>query len=333
MDWSKGYSASYYGTFVDAYTWRDLTRFEITGGSISASDSQLINSADVNVVNYDNGERWIRVWLDAKQGESITHVPMFTGLATSPKRDINGVISSSTLECYSVLKPAADILLQRGWYVPAGYKSGDMIKQLLSVIPAPFKEEGVSPYIKQTIVAEDGETNLSMVTKILNVIGWRLKIDGYGNVTLAEFAAESSVRYDELWNDSVEPVLTVENDWFSCPNVFRAVADDVSAVARDDSPYSPLSTVNRGREVWEEETNCSLAETETIAEYADRMLKQAQKSSVKITYDRRYNPYITVGDLITLNYPKQKIQGMYRITSQSIQLSHGAKTSEEVVEA
>ena len=34
MDWSKGYSASYYAARVDPVTWRDVERFEITGGSI-----------------------------------------------------------------------------------------------------------------------------------------------------------------------------------------------------------------------------------------------------------------------------------------------------------
>ena len=331
MNWAKGFSASYYASFIDVHTWRDVSRFEITDGTINVSDSQLVNSADITAINYTGSENWIRVWLDAKQGDDSEHVPVFTGLATSPSQEINGVLTTNKLECYSVLKPAADILLQRGWYAPAGFNGGEMIANLLGCIPAPVYIAQNAPVLTQSIIAEDGETNLSMVHKILVAINWRIRIDGYGNVQILPKALNASVRYSADNNDVIEPHLIVDSDWFNCPNVFRAVADDVSAVARDDSPDSEFSTIRRGREIWQEEINCDLADMESIADYAYRMLKENQQKAVTIQYDRRYNPDITVGDIVSLHYPKQGIEGDYRITSQTIGLSYGAKTSDEVI--
>ena len=331
MNWNKGFSTSYYATFVDVNTWKDTERFEIISGTIAKSDSNLIESADIETRNYgENTEKWIRVWLDAKQADSSEHVPLFTGLACSPSVSINGTIFSNRLECYSVLKPASDILLPRGWYAQQGVSGSHLVKKLLSVIPAPVVEIDNAPALTQSIIAEDGESNLTMAIKILNAINWRFMINGNGIVFITPKPTTVTAYYDSANNDGIEPTLEVQFDWYDCPNVFRAISDDMSAVARDDSPASKLSTVNRGREVWKEETSCDLSETETIGAYALRRLKEEQQKSTTISYSRRFNPDITIGDKVNLSYPAQGIIGAYTVMSQTIELTHGAKTAEEV---
>lgn len=332
MDWNSGYSASYYAAFIDPHTWRDLDRFEITGGSIKRSDDDLRCSASFDCPDYERGtERWIRLYLDARQGSGSTRVALFTGLATSPSIKFSGRMRDNTIECYSVLKPAEDVLLDRGWYAPAGVSGSALIRQLLSVIPAPIEEADGAPTLTEAIIAEDGESRLTMASKVLKAIGWRLRVDGDGTVRIIPTATEPSAVYDPLENDAVEPDVEVEQDWYECPNVFRAVADDVSAVVRDDSLKSPLSTISRGREVWLEETDCDLNDGESVAEYALRRLKEEQKVATAVKYVRRFNPDVMTGDLVRLHYPEQGIDGIYEVTSQSIELGHGARTSEEVV--
>ena len=104
----------------------------------------------------------------------------------------------------------------------------------------------------------------------------------------------------------------------------------MTAVARDDSEVSALSTVVRGREVWMEETNCDMNDGESIEEYALRRLKEEQARSTAISYSRRFLPDIGPGDLIKLNYPAQSLQGVYKISEQTIELGYGAKMTEEV---
>ena len=331
MDWNNGYSASYYAYFLDPGSFRETTRLEITGGSITRTDEGLRDSADIDCVSYEMGrERYIRIYLDASQAGAAYHVPLFTGLATSPSRDIDGFYETNSLSCYSVLKAADDILLQRGYYVPAGSKGDVVIKELLSVIPAPVTTEGVAPTLQTSIIAEDGETRRSMTDKVLAAINWRMRIKGDGTVELSEKPKEAVAKFDPIEQDVLEPSIKVEYDWYACPNVLRAIQDDLSAVARDDSPESSLSTVSRGREVWAEETSCELSSGESISEYAVRRLKELQQVQLTASYDRRFHPDVLVGDLIQLHFPAQGLDGVFRVTSQKIELSHGARTSEEI---
>ena len=110
MNWKNGFSASYYAYFLDPASWRETGRLEITGGTIKRTDESLRDSADISCVSYEQGkERYIRIYLDARQHGGAAHIPLFTGLATSPSRDIDGFFETNALECYSVLKAADDV--------------------------------------------------------------------------------------------------------------------------------------------------------------------------------------------------------------------------------
>lgn len=332
MDWRRGFSSKYYVSILDRDTWRDLRQIEITGGTIKKEDSDLRESADVDCVNYeDTSEQIIRVWLDARQNGDSIHTPLFTGIATSPERNIEGHRTTNTLQCYSILKIAQDMLLPRGWYAPVGISGGELIRDLLNVIPIDISISENSPGLKSAIIAEDNENRLSMTDKILNAINWRMKIDGYGNIRVEPHNSEPIATFDSLSNDVIEPSLSIKYDWYGVPNVYRAVLDDSYAVARDDNPNSPLSTVSRGREIWLEDPSVYLQEKETLAEYAERMLKKSQQVGTSISYTRRFNPDVYVSDVVRLGYSAQKISGIYRVTSQSITLGYNAKTSEEVI--
>ena len=331
MDWSKGFRAQYYACFVDPVTWRDVDRFEITDGTVKRSLTGLRQSADIACRNYNQTtERLIRIWLDARQSGSSAHVPLFTGLATAPQKDINGNIIATPLTCYSVLKYAQDILLPLGWYAPIGISGAQLVKQLLSIdTPLKVSVIGDSPQLSQYIIAEDNENRLTMSEKILAAINWRLRLKGDGEIEICAPASTVLARFDPLSNDCLEPQLKAVNDWYSCPNVFRAIMGDMSAVARDDSKLSPLSTVNRGREVWAEERDCDLNKNESLAQFARRRLKEEQRYYLSAEYNRRFHPDVLTSDLIELNYPVQGITGTFYVSSQSITIGYGARTAEE----
>ena len=332
MDWSKGFSASYFASVVDSQTWRDIDRFEITSGSVKKTYSGLRVSADIETVNLDvSRELWVRVWAQIKQNDTSVREPVFTGLATAPKTDMDGKRIEKTLECYSVLKPAKDVNLDRGWYTPMGVSGAQIVKDLLSVSPAPIEVEDNSPQLSQYIIAEANENRLSMAEKILSAINWRLRIKGDGTIQVCSPASNYSQTFDALNNDCVEPQLKLADDWYSCPNVFRATVGEDSAVAIDDSADSILSTTVRGREVWAEENDCDLSDSESLQAYAERRLKELQRHAMSLSYDRRYFPDIMPTDLIQLHYPAQGIQGLFYVIGQTITLGHGMRTSEEVL--
>lgn len=332
MEWNYGFSAKYYVAIVDPATWKDIDRVEITGGKISRSTDTLRESADLDCVAYDrSSEQWIRIYLNAKQEGSSERVALFTGLATSPGRDIDGFRESNQVQCYSVLKPAQDILLQRGWYAPAGVDGTELIKRLLGVLPAPIEFGEGSPALQQSIIAEKKESNLSMALKILEAINWKLRIRGDGSILIQQQSDDEIAFFSALENDSIEPKINVKRDWYKCPNVFRAIADNNDEVVTDDDPDSLLSTVSRGREIWLEEDNCDLNDGETLRGYASRRLKEEQIVAATVSYDRRYDPDIYVDDVVRLHYPAQNIDGLFRVMKQDIDLTFGAQTSEEVL--
>ena len=331
MDWSKGYTSEFYAYIIDPNTWRETERLQITGGNVNKGIEGLRESADIDCPNYDPGiEKWIRVYMDTKQAGASAHVPIFTGLATSPEQEWTGRIREGSLECYSVLKPADDILLERGYYTPAGINGAQVISELLGVCPAPIEINEESPAMQDALIAEDGETALSMAEKILAAINWRIRIHGDGTIELAPEDREPRARYSPIDNDVIEPSIKTARDLYGCPNVLRVISGDLTAIARDDDPNSALSTIGRGREVWAEETDVALSTGESVSEYALRRLPELQQVATTASYKRRFDPAVIAGDRIRLSYPEQGLQGVFRTTSQKIELEYCANTDEEV---
>lgn len=329
MLWQNGYTATYYAEILDAGSWRGIQRLDVFGGKVSRLNDGLRESADLDC-REPIGEKYIRVWMDTRQNGDSAHIAIFTGLTSQPETEWEGYVPTRRLACYSVLKAADDIDLIRGWYAPAEINAGTVIKRLLETTPAPVQIVGDMPNLKTSIVAEAGETCVTMTDKILTAVGWRMRILGDGTIQIFEPSTNPVQTFNVTDNDSVEPKIKVKDDWFSCPNVYQAISDDLSATVRDDNPSSFLSTVNRGREIWLTEDDVDLGDNESIGQYAFRRLKEEQSHAFSVEYDRRYDPSILVGDAIALNYPALGIVGSFRVESQSIQLGHNATTSEEV---
>ena len=339
MDWNAGYTVKYYLTVVDINTWKDISTIQFTDGSIKREYSGLMQSADFTCPRYtETKEQLVRVWLDTYQNGGSSHTPLFTGYASSPSRDIEGRLETRKLQCYSVLKPAQDILLERGWYAPVGIDGTLLIKDLLRVTKTPVdistkvdEKDKKKCILTLPIVAESGETNLSMVEKILSTINWRMKVNGFGEISIEPYSDVHIATFDATSNDIIEPSLSINNDWYECPNVLRVVVDDKAFIARDDDEDSIMSTISRGREIWAEENSPSLNDGEGGQEYAERRLKELQRVATTVSYDRRFVPDVYPTDVVYLNYPSHSLVGKYFVASQSITLGVMAKTSEEVI--
>lgn len=337
MDWSRGFTSSFYATFIDPDSWGDRERFEITGGSVRKSDDSLKQSASINCVNYQNfDEQWIRIWMDCSQEGGGAHEPIFTGLAMNPSKNFHGRYETNSLTCYSVLKPVDDVLLPKGWYIYEGADVKENILDLLKPTKAPIIFDEEPTWLTQTLIAEQGETNLSMVEWILTVIGWRMMPDGYGRIHISPQDIDDNgdvvkiaSSFHTTDNDILEMDLSVENDWFGSPNVFRAISGDVMAIAKDEDESSPYSIPSRGREIWMEESDCVLDSEDTLADYAARRLREEQSCTYKISYTRRYEPDVNVYDVVQIHYPEIAVDGLFLITSQTIELGKSAVTSEE----
>ena len=326
MNWNNGFKAGYHACLVDPVTWKDGEQFGITDGSINRTDSGLKESADLTAIEYPYGmDKWIRIYLDAEQNGDSEHIPLFTGLTSTPEEEINGAIHSMKIQCYSVLKPAQDTMLPIGWYAEKGFICTEIIDSLLSVCPAPVIIESGSPRLAEHYIAEQDESNLTMIYKLLDAIGWRMVIEGDGTIHIEPQASEPTIALSAGSYGLIKPKVNRKHDAFDCPNVFRAVSESLAAIAYDDE-----SIETRGREVWAQETGCATTDGETLMLYAKRKLKELQKYAVDISYDRTFEPNLNVTDKVELRYPASGIEGIYTVTSQKISLDHCGTTAEEV---
>lgn len=331
INYGNGISATYYAARVNPQTWADAGEISIISGSITKkAGSDLVQSADITVSEDIGTEAWIRVYMIAEQGGAKERVPLFTGIVSSPSRNIKGAQETRKLDCYSVLKVAADILLPIGWFAPARTNGGELIRILLADLPCPVEVDEGAPNILSSFVAGNNDSKLSVAQEIAEAINWQIKVRGDGSVRICPKPLTISGTFDNIENDIIETSVTDNRDIFSVPNVLRVTLGGSAATARDDDPDSIYSTVNRGREIWAQE-DAKLAAGESLGEFAVRRLKELQNPSRKLDYTRRFQPDVDVNDLVSIVYPKQSIGDVFRITSQTITLSHGAKVKEEVI--
>lgn len=331
VDFSNGFSATYYAARVNPQTWADAGEINIIAGSIAKNaDSDLVESADITIDEEIGTEEWIRVYMIAEQGGALERVPLFTGIVSSPTRNIDGNTEERKLDCYSVLKVAADVLLPMGWFAPARTNGGELIRMLLEDLPGPVELDEGSPVILSSFVAGSKDTKLSIAQEIAKAINWQIKVNGDGSVRICPKPLTISGTFDNIENDIIETSVTDDQDIFSVPNILRVTLNGSAATARDDDPDSIYSTVNRGREIWQQE-DAKLAAGESLGEYAARRLKELQNPSRKLDYTRRFQPDVDVNDLVSIIYPKQSIGDVFRVKSQTITLSYGAKVKEEVI--
>lgn len=331
MDWSKGYSAKYIVTKVDKGTWGDSGEIEITDGTIDRdATTSLLESASLKVTE-TVGEEWIRVYLIAKQDGETVREALFTGLSTTPSRSIIGRREENTLECYSVLKVADDILLPLGYYAAAGATGGQLIQRLLVDLPCKVTVRSGSPILVNNLVAGSNESKLSMARKIADAIDWQIRIDGKGNVFVEPKPKDIVANFNSLSFDILEPEVTDSQDLFSIPNVVRITMSGKTALAENDDEESAYSISGRGREIWKSESVSSLSDSESLAAYAMRRLKELQSPARTLSYKRRFHPNAVPNSLVSIIYPEQSISGTFRIESQSITLGANAQTQEDAI--
>lgn len=331
MNWNKGFSALYELKKVDPVSWLDAGSFDFISGTVTRNNEGMMQSADLKMTE-NPGECWVRIYLKANQEGGGARVALFTGLTSTPTRNLDGIRVTYPVEVYSVLKPAADVLVPKGFYAPAGADGAQLVRELLSVGAAPVEVEEDSPTLVDAIVAEDKDSRLDLAWMILNAIGWRMRITGDGVVHVCSAAGETSAVFDAMENDVVERNIADSQDWFSVPNCIRVISGDKSTEYKDAEAVEERR-LNRGGsgEIWLSDTSPTLGSNESIAEYAMRQLDEAQAPSRTVSYTRRFQPDVYPTDLVQIRLPGVDIDGTFKVTNQNIELGYGARTSEDAV--
>lgn len=330
MDWRQGYTSTFRLYSVNQSTWGDGDEIE---GLVSASitkdnDSSLIEDANITVDGQPL-KGYVRLVLEARNNAGLARENLGTFLVTSPKKSINGRLTTIDLECYSVLKPASDKILPPGWYFPEG---GDPIAGasdlLAGVLTCPVEPAESTIRTDEPKVAESNETILSFAAYLLEDTGWYISIDGRGCVTIKEKTNEVAVVFDTEENDILMPDLTDESDIFDIPNVLRVTdSNGKYETIYNHDEQSATSVEALGWEKWSTE-QLSLDFGETLLGKGAERMEELSKSTRKISYSREFDPDVKVNDVALFLLPQQGIVGSFRIISQSLDIGKGVKVSE-----
>lgn len=328
IDFTDSYSASYRLSNVDTRTWADTGAVDnvnsVTVERDCTGDCPLLETCSASVDGpLDSG--WYRLWADVEQARGSGSVALGTFLCEGVGADIEGTLVRTRVNGWSVLKPCSDVALPRGWYAAGGDNGAELVRRLVSgTTPAPVSVVGAGFVLNAPIVAEGGETCLSMAWAILDAGGWCMQVDGMGMVTIMERPVDAEVALGDGLHTPLLPEMTDDVDMSGVPNVYIAVDDDGSeGTAVNDDPDSSVSTVRRGRRVERVDTSPTPVGGETLDAYAARMLAEASMVTRSITYSREYIEGVNLYDVARIELPEQGIEGDFRIVGQSLDLESG----------
>ena len=343
-DWSASMQQTYEYYIVDPGTWRDVKLLDtVTSCSISRdSDTETLGSATIDIVG-SIGEAYIRVYLITIQNGVRERHPLGTFLVQTPSSNFDGRISKVSMDAYTPL------LELKESPPPLGY-SRFKGENIMDIAYALCREHARAPVVKPTcdsqlftdFVAEASDTWLSYVIDLISNAKYTFDLDEMGRILFSPKQDTASLQpvwtYDDGNSSILYPEVTMNRDLYGIPNVVEVVYSKggeyyYSRVVNDD-PNSPISTVNRGREIIYRETDPALIGDPTenqIDEYANQLLRELSALEYTITYSHGYCP-VKVGDCVRLNYARAGLTNVKaKVVSQTIKCTPGCPVTEKAV--
>ena len=333
IDWERGYSGTFRVFEVDPKTWAERAEVEqVSGGGMECTGSGLLQSGSLDVtegLGAGFSERYLRIRLDAEQGDASERVDVATMLFAGTGGEDDGGASLQELEGRSVLYPASTRKvhdLGNDPYAPAGADGAAFAAQLIAkCCHAPVHVE-CSFALGTDIVFDLDDSYLDAAQAVLGAGNCMLRIDGRGEVHAIAVPTEEAAT---ITARALMPGATRSLDYGKIPNRYYAVSGSTTAVAVNDDPGSPTSTVSRGYYVDARDESPKPLAGETLAEYARRKLSEASVAEESRSYEREYRPGLFVGDLAEIDAPQGGFHGGMRIKRQSLKFGHGITVSEE----
>lgn len=341
IDWTKSMKQTYEFYTVDPNTWKDDVRiYNITSCTINRDESnQTLGSATFEC-NEPLGECYIRVYLIADQNGVKEKVPLGTFLAQTPSTSFDGKVGTYSLDAYTPL-----IELKED-SPPIGYSllKDQLIMEVASNLcrenmraPVVFTKSTDTLY--SDFVSNTDDTWITFLTDLIYNAKYKFSLDELGRVMFEPIQDSAALQPVHTYNDDnssiLLPKITNKRDLYGIPNVVEVVysTDSENLFSRivNDDPTSPISTVNRGREILYRDTKPSVSgkpDQAYIDNYAVQLLRSLSTLEYTITYSHGYCP-VRVGDCVMLNYERSGLRNTKaKVTSQSIKCSTGCVVEE-----
>lgn len=336
LDWSRSWSAHWRIHRVDRATWADGARLDgVTELSVqrdSTGDAPLIETATMTIVGDEPPTDYYRLVLIAEQDGTWERQDVATLLYERTSGTADHGVRTLTLAGRSVLWPASVRIMPITAYAPAGADGARYVGNLLrSCVHAPVEVAG-SFTLASNVVHEPGTTVLQAAWDVLRAGNHTMIVDGSGRVSIVPVASSPSLMLDAAGAALVRPGIKYTLDYSDVPNRYIAVDDFGSAVAVNDSPSSPTSTVARGCYVDEYDDSPVRVGGETLGAYARRRLHELSIVQSDRTYTRKWVPGVYPGSVVRGSMASVALDGDMRVITQRLKCGAGIEVSERAAQ-
>ena len=344
IDWLSSMQQTFEYYTVDPNTWRDVKKIEnVISSTINRdSEAETLGSATITM-SEAIGECYVRIYLVAIQNGKTYKVALGTFLVQTPSWSFDGKTKEISVDAYTPLLELKENLPPIGYSLLEGENIMSIAYRLCRErVRAPVIEAVCDTNLYDDFVANTNDTWLTFLTDLIENAKYVFDLDEMGRVLFLPVQETASLQpvwtYTDDNSSILYPDISLDRDLYGIPNVVEVVyssgKDNYYARVVNDNPNSPISTVNRGREIVHRVTNPSLygdpTENQT-KEYAERLLKELSTLECTVTYSHGYCP-VRVNDCVRLNYTRSGISGVKaKVISQSIDCSAGCKVTETAV--
>lgn len=345
-DWLSAMEQTYEYYIVDPGTWRDVKLLDNVKKCTINRDSETdtLGSATIDVAD-SVGECYIRAYLVTIQNGVKEKHPLGTFLVQTPSSTHNGKTREVSMDAYTPLLELKENPPPIGYFIPKGENIMHMAYLLTREnVRAPVIEAYSSKTFTGNFAADpEGDTWLSYVRDMLLDAKYTFGLDELGRVLFLPKQDTASLQPVWTYSDDDNSILyldmTMKHDLFNVPNAvevsYSTGGKSFYAKVVNNDPNSPISTINRGREICYRDTNPAVGESVPtqmqIEEYAKQLLRDLSIMEYTITYTHGYCP-VRVGDCVRINYSRAGIHNIKaKVISQSIKCESGCPVTEKAV--
>lgn len=343
-DWSSSMQQTFEYYIVDPNTWKDEKRVDnVIACTINRdSEAETLGSATIDVVE-SLGECYVRVYLITIQNGVKEKHPLGTFLVQTPSSSFDGKIRDISMDAYTPLLELKESPPPIGYYIAKDENILDNAYRLVREhARAPVVNTQCDTNLFYDFVADINDTWLTFLIDLISNAKHSFSLDEMGRILFSPKQDTASLQpvwtYDDGNSSILYPDLSMDHDLYGIPNIVEVIYSSgnnnyYSKVINDD-PNSPISIVNRGREIIYRETDPSIIGDPTdnkIQEYAEQLLTNLSTLEYTVTYSHGYCP-VRLGDCVRLNYSRAGLKNVKaKVISQSIECKPGCKVIEKAV--
>lgn len=344
IDWTASMQQSFEYYTVNPDTWRDDKKITTVKTSSINRDStvETLGSASLDVTE-SLGECYVRIYLKINQNGVEYREPLGTFLVQTPSTSFDGMVQKATVDAYTPLLELKENPPPLGYSIAKNENIMAMAYRLTQEqLRAPVIETSCTETLYNDFVANTDDTWIAYLSDLIANAKYTFGLDEMGRILFLPKQEMASLQPIWTYNDDnssiIQPTINLDHDIYGIPNVVEVLYSNgngfyyAKAVNKDEN--SPISTVNRGREITHRVKNPDLngyATQRQIDEYAERVLREMSSLEYTVTYTHGYCP-VRIGDCVRLNYEKADLVNVKaKVISQSIKCEPGCLVTEKAV--